>query len=330
MSNYTVTEITKEQEARFPEYVKKWSDVCTANNAQISYENIPVDEIVRDFRNLIQLPTEVPTIITNNPLEAWVMCCLVEQKVEIKDLANEMESVFNGNPKKYVIPAGSLPFQRNSLASVHSFYDVIFTEFGASRVNVSDELKTKYDVWERTTKNLYAVYPLQTVTIVSRHPKYIKLNENRVVHCDGGPAIEFDGFGDFKTYALNGIPVPEYLAVTPSHQIDIAKYNHETNADVKAEFIRKVGVERFLHMGIKLDTYENYDQETHTWWWKSEYELWDMKCLYPSLDTAPFLKMKNCTTGVWHVEGVDEKCKNLSDAIKDRFNGKDLKIVAVA
>jgi hypothetical protein len=124
--------------------------------------------------------------------------------------------------------------------------------------------------------------------------------------------------------------VPEYLAVTPGHQLDLELYNKEQNADVKAEFVRKVGIERFLEMGKKLDTYANYDQEENPWWYNSEYELWDMQSLFPTLETAPFLKMVNQTTRIFHMEGVPPTCRDLPSAIKSRFGGRDMRIVNVA
>ena len=304
-----------------PEYVKKWIDVGTST---VDIDDETAKDIVADFRELINLSKDVPLVFADNPIEAWVLCCLWEQSVKLEDLDAEMDKVF-AKKSTYTIPQASLPYNTTLLSYVFSFYDFMFTEVG---VKIEDELMRKYKVWERTS-NLWAIYPLENLTVVCRKPTTVKLNESNVLHCDGGPALEFRGRGDFKIYALNGVRVPEYLAVTPSHQIDLKKYNEESNADVKAEFVKKVGIERMLDMGKKVDTYENYDQEDQPWWWKSEYELWDMKGLFPSLDYAPYLKMKNQTTGVWHVEGVEPKCRTLVDAIKYRFNGRDLKIVGI-
>jgi cellulase/cellobiase CelA1 len=126
---------------------------------------------------------------------------------------------------------------------------------------------------------------------------------------------------------LNGINVPEWLAVTPTGKLTVEDYNRLTNADHKVEFIRKFGVERMLCMGKKIDSFEKYKKE---WWTRSQYELWDMNCIFDGVNYAPHLKMLNQTTGVWHVEAVSPDCKNLKDAIKERFNGMDLDIQAIA
>lgn len=319
-----IESITPEQEAQFPHYVKKWIGIGSATHRVTAELAKP---IVDDFRELIKMTRDVPLVLADNPIEAWVLCCLHEAGVPLEELHAEMVTVFNGNPKKYEIPQASAPFQNTPfLASSFAFYETMFEVVG---VKLPEDLEAKYKVWAATTA-LWGIYPLDNLTVVSQHPTTVKLNENNVLHCDGGPALEFAGLGDFKIFCLNGVAVPEYLAVTPGHQLDLKQYHSEKNADVKAEFIRKAGIERFLELGKKLDSYDKYDQEENTWWWKSEYELWDMSSLFPNLEAAPYLKMLNQTTGGWHMEGVSPKCTTLKQAIKERFGGRDMRIVNVA
>lgn len=342
-------DLTEEQKAKIPAHVKKWFNVIT------STVNIPFEEakeIVRDFRILIDLNPDVECITAKNPIEAWVLCCLFDQGVPLEDLYSEMAKVFarqskhsippaesptggtNGNYQpdltskyNYSIPTADLPYNLSTLSHIFSFYDFMFNEVG---VEIDAELLKKYKVWERTSA-IWGIYPLEGLTVICEKPTVYKTNEEGVIHCDGGPAIVFDGLGDFRIFALNGTRVPEYLAVTPSHQIDLEMYNKETNADVKGEFVRKVGIEQFLTMGKKLDTYENYDQEDHTWWWKSEYELWDMACMFPALEgVRGYLKMRNPTTQIWHLEAVKPGITTLQEAIADRFGGRNMRIVHAA
>jgi hypothetical protein len=157
---------------------------------------------------------------------------------------------------------------------------------------------------------------------VCQKPTEIHLNENNVLHKDGGPALAYGGLGDFKIYSLNGVTVPEYIAVTPSHELKIEDYHKESNADVKAEFVRKVGIERFVEVGVTLDTYKNYDKEKHPFFHSSEYELIDMEAIFDGLTSAPYLKMLNPTSSVWHLEGVSPACRTIEDALRERFGGK--------
>ncbi len=318
-----IEKLTPEQEAKFPEYVQKWISIGTATD-RLDFDK--TERIVNSYRELINLKP-APLKIVKNPIEAWVACALFEQGVKLEDIDAEMVDVFNGNPKKREIPRASLPYQSGSFfASVFSFYDYMLEEVD---IEIDKELYAKYKTWEATSQ-LGCIYPLDEVTFVCEKPTEIHLNENNVLHRDGGPALSYDGLGDFKIYALNGVRVPEYLAVTPEEKLDLDLYNKETNADIRAEFVRKVGIERFLDKGTLIDSYKNYDAETHEWWHKSEYELWDMSSLFEGLDYAPFIKMLNQTTGIWHMEGVSPECRTVGDALKERFGGRDFVIREVA
>ena len=308
-----------------PKYVDKWIAIGTSTE--------PLDpdrtqEIVNKFRGLIERKTDVPLIIVNNPIEAWVGCCLSEQDVKPEDIVEGINEVLtNNNPKDYEIPQGFLPWASGSFfASTFSFYDYIFDVLG---VRLEDELYEKYKIWQDTSE-IGCVYPLEELTIVCEKPTEINLNEDRVLHKDGGAALTYAGHGDFKVYSLNGVTVPEWLAVTPAEEIELERYNEIENADIKAEFVRKVDIERFINKGKLIDTYEKYDKKQHDWWHKSEYELYDMAFLFDGLDTAPFLSMVNQTTKIFHLEGVSPQCQSLEAAVKERFGGRDFKIRDIA
>jgi len=321
-----ITKLTDEQVALFPTYVKKWIDIGM-NTDRLDYD--ATSDIVGDFRELIEMERDVPLLLCKNPIEAWVICELVtNNNVDIKDVFVEMATVFDGNPKKYVIGQASLPYQAGSFfGSVFSFYDYFYHE---TEVEIKPELLEKYKAWENTSK-IGCIYPLENMTVVCEKPTEINMSEAGLLHKDGSAALVYDGLGDFKIFYLNGILVPEYLATTDSQKLSIDDYNQETNADVKAEFIRKVGIERFLDRGKKVDSFENYpDTEEYEWWHKSQYELWDMSFMFPTLDYAPYIKMLNLTTKIWHVEGVSPESRKLDQALKERFSGRDMKIVNIA
>jgi len=179
-------------------------------------------------------------------------------------------------------------------------------------------------LWYAQIKYLHWWIPLDDVCYIIERPASISVNDQNQMHNDGGPSIAYrDGTA---AYHLNNIEVPPDLALTPAEQLDMSLFHNAPSADVKAEFVRKYGVERMLNLGKKLDSYSNY---SHEWWTKSQYELWDMAVLFEGLDYQPYLKMLNQTTGIWHVEAVSPECRTLEAAIKERFGGRDLKIVGV-
>lgn len=318
-----ITELTKEQEAQMPAYVDKWRNIGS-NTDRLNRDR--AIKTVNSLRKIINME-EVPVLFAENPIEAWVMCCLLESGVDFENLNAEMVDVFNGNPKRRVIPQASLPWLTGSFfASIFSFYDYMIEVVG---VNVEPELWAKYKVWE-TTSELGCIYPMDKYTIVTEKPSVVHFNENNVLHREGGPALSYSGLGDFNIYVLNGVEVPEWLAMTRAQDIDIERYNEVTNADVKAEFVRKLGIERFLERGTVVDTYANYNGDEYEWWHKSQYELIDMNCLFSTLNYAPYIKMVNQTTGIYHVEAVSPACRTLHDALRERFGGRDFVIKAIA
>ncbi|MEB3277516.1 MAG: hypothetical protein VKK42_01155 [Lyngbya sp.] len=327
MADEKITKMTPEQEALIPKYVEKWIAVGK-DTSRLDPEH--TKKVIDDYRELIDRPVDVPLIIVDNPLEAWAAChLLTKYDVEFDQLDAELDGLFNGNPKKYSIPPARLPWQSGSFfVSTFAFYDFMFEVLG---VKIPDELMDKYRRWEATAQ-LGCIYPMPEYTIVSQKPTDLHIGERFVLHRDGGPALSYAGRGDIKIFSLNGVRVPEFLAVTPSGMIDLDEYNKISNADVKAEFLRKVGIERFKDRGKLLDSWRNpkYAGAEYKKWHDSQYELWDMVAMYDSLKTAPYLSMVNQTTGIFHFEGVSPKCQSLDLAIKERLGGRDMIIREIA
>lgn len=316
-----IDKLTPEQEAKMPEYVAKWIAIGTNTDR---LDPVRTRKTIDQYRALINRPVDVPMIILDNPLEAWAACHLITNfGVKIEDLNAELDGVFNGNPKKYDIPPAQLPWQSGSFfAATFSFYDFMFEEVG---VEIDAELYAKYKTWEATSQ-IGCIYPMEEYTIVSEKPTEIHLNADNRLHRDGGAALTYAGRGNLKVYSLNGVRVPEYIAVTDEEKLDLEYYKTITNADVKAEFVRKAGIERFEKLGTLLDTYKNYEGAEYEWWHKSQYELWDMEAIFDGLTSAPYLSMVNQTTGIFHFEGVSPDCQDLKAAIKQRLGGRDMVI----
>lgn len=340
-----ISELTEAQKAKMPEYVKKW--IAIGNNTdRLNYDRTL--DIITNVQVHILGKKAVPVIIFNNPMEAWVACNYAIHGHGVNELKQCVDDFFNGKKPSWKLSSYVSPYLNGAFsAPTFAFYDffkyelgVDFDAAGTPVENAKQEegaekklsVDALYEIW-KSTSELGLIYPIndvkgtvQDMCIVSEKPTLIKLNENNVIHCDGGPALEYAGYGDVRIYALNGVTVPDWLALTPSHKIDVKRIHEIKNADVKAEFVRKIGVERLLDMGKKIDSHEKYNDE---WYAKSEYELWDMHSLFPNVEYAPHLKMLNQTTKIWHVEAVSPDCKTIPDALKDRY-GRNVQIIGIA
>jgi hypothetical protein len=292
-----IENLTKEQEGKLEYYRDKWIKIGLSTE---SFSSEEATEIINHFQVDILKRKKTEVVILDNPIETWYACCNGDKNIDFV-----------------------YPYQDGSFyASVFSYYDFFLSE---DIVKIGADLKRKFNIWKATSK-LGLIYPLEDICYVCKKPTQIRKQENGL-HCETGMALEYEGWG---FHALNGVVVPKYLVETPSEDLDIEFFKKEQNSDVKAEFIRKYGVERMLDLGKKIDTFERYDQEDQPWWWKSEYELWDMAPIFDEITYQPFLKMLNQTTKIWHVEAVSPNCFNLVDSIKERFNGRDMKIVSIS
>jgi hypothetical protein len=317
-----IEKLTPEQEAAMPRYVEKWIKIGT-DTSRLDYDETL--DIVNKVQTQLLGRKATPVVIFDNPHECWVACNYAVQGTPINDLKKAVDKYFDDESVRnsFKMEPFTMPHLTGSFdASLFSFYD-----FFRSEVKIPyGEYEEKYLIWESTTK-LGLIFPLENVCIVSEKPTTVSLNGVNRPHCDGGTAISYAGKGDFNIYMLNGVRVPEWLAVTHSSKIPIERYTELKNADVKMEFVRKVGIERLLEKGRKIDDHTNYKEE---WWTKSEYELWDMNVFFEGVEYAPHLKMLNQTTGVWHVEAVAPECTDLPSAIKWRMGGLDVDIKAIA
>lgn len=156
--------------------------------------------------------------------------------------------------------------------------------------------------------------PLRDVAIFQHRPTELHLNAEGRPHCDGGPAIAYrDGW---KLFSLNGVRVDEAIAVTPGDQLDPKMMIKIDNADVRREFVRKVGINRLLS-SFDSKVLDRDDDTTG-----GPYEL--VLLNLGDGRERPYLKMKNPSAPgeVWHVEGVPPGTKTVAEALDYRNGSK--------
>lgn len=270
-----IEKLTPEQEAKIPQYVEM--------GCQIGFSTTPMNhdkaqEYAKKLYHFLKRPNTNPQVIfADGPLHAW-KC--VEDVTEQKNTS-------------FIWPYLDGQFWSHYVAWLNFYRDV---------VNI------KIDVDTSIIEELVFfgnVYPLENHCIIAEKLSVCKMNPSGI-HCDGGPAVQYkDGS---TLYALNGVIVPDWLALTPHHKLDPKTFATLTNAEVRREFIRKVGVERIsLEMGAKI-----LDKSTD-----NQYELLEIN-LGGRTGSWPYLKMLNPSIGVWHMECVDKKCKTIKDALTFR------------
>ncbi len=126
------------------------------------------------------------------------------------------------------------------------------------------------------------------------------------LHCEDGPAIEFaDGS---KLYAIDDINVPEWVVMTPADEMDVKEVLGIEDVDARMIALRKVGLDRCLDGARRVAN-------------GGEYVLYDLAHLFDG-QKALYLDMVNPSSGEHHLEGVDNDCETVADAIRFRA-GRD-------
>ncbi len=149
------------------------------------------------------------------------------------------------------------------------------------------------------------VYPYQNTAVLSEKPEKISVDKAGKIHCDNGPCVLYrDGF---SVYGLNGVRVTKEIVETPANKIPAEWILKEKNAEVRRELVRKIGTER-LCKDLNAESVDKMDG----------YELLmlDLK----DGRKRPYLKMKNPSIDVVHIEGVHPDCKTVKQALAWRNN----------
>ena len=229
-----------------------------------------------------------------------------------------------------LIPSSYIINKNNNFGGIIYYareYDRIFY-ISSEKPTLSKESQEFWD-WYQKSWDVLAMYYDKTsnVCYVIKKPDEWKIEDNYTKM--------YYRYGNKEKFFFGMIEIPKWLYTTPAEELKPEDYFLLTNADVKAEFVKKIGINRLVDLGTVVDSYENYPE--NEMWAKSEYKIIDMSNLKLAkvvsnigrplefFEYAPYLYMKNQTTGVYHLEGLHPRCKTLYDAIKMRYNGLNIK-----
>lgn len=201
------------------------------------------------------------------------------------------------SPEDLFIAASEFGFQKkkgDTFDYIGSGYDRGWTAFYEFMEEIGVDFTDipEWGVWKKITKSgIWGMLLFENMAFVCVRPSVVKTNQNGDLHCEDGMAIQWqDGFG---FYYLNGVEMEESHVMTSAENLDVKEIVNEKNIEVRRELIRKIGMERFIQKtGAKV-----LDR-------KGDYELLSVR-LSDEVPDARYLKMKNPSIGVYHVEGVE-------------------------
>jgi len=315
-----ITELTEKQKSRMPE----WRDRCIAIG--LSTERIDKERFERAVRICYEkanLNPNVPIVHVSSPIVgafAAPVAAFVIHAIR-KSKGSAVNSAVNS---AVGLEVGSAVYSavRSAVDSAVKSKEKIFWHewLGGSlwagwysiesffREVCNLELKKNIEesamAYAETVQSAGYWWPNRDFIMVCDRPKVIKRNNRGALHSENSMAIEWiDGWG---LWMLNGIRMRKEDVMTTAEKLDPKEVMRRENVDERRELIRKIGIERMLSVlkSKVLDT-------------KGDYSLLSVE-LSETVKQAHFLKMKNPSIGIWHLEGVARECETVQEAISWR------------
>ena len=327
-----ITKLTEEQSALVSKYIDKWRD----NGFRT--DPIPFETTVSECRWIYQqfLKDHSPApivFLVASPLQAFVVanvvCRIIESITKKKSqlrsqlysqldsqlrsqldsqlysqLYSQLDSQLRSQLENQKSPKLEWKHYRADAwwyGGYYGFYDFVL-EVLLPQKKSRFEL---FDRWRETLQRINWIIPLSGVCIAAQRPKELHFSNPdssglRRLHKDGGMAIQFeDGWG---LHALNGVRVSKEIAETPADRLNAKILLKENNAQVRAEIVKKIGIER-----VMKDLNANIIDQ------KNGYEL--LMLNLGDGRNRPYLKMKNPSVDLVHIEGVHPSCDTVSKAL---------------
>ena len=145
----------------------------------------------------------------------------------------------------------------------------------------------------------------EDMAILIERPIHVDIQQQRL-QTPRCPIVAYrDGF---RVWAIRSVHVPQslmWILTEPADRLDPMQILRLTNVEIRRVFVERVGIERLceaLHAEC-LDRQGDY-----------RLLLLDLR----DGRFRPYLKMKNPSTGAWHIEGVHPNCQTVAEALQWR------------
>ena len=209
-----ITELTPEQTAKFPEYVKKWLDIGLSTEPT-DFEKAKVF-IKMAYEATGELTPPETFYLVNSPKE----CIELDSKLSGLSPRECLENMCYGNQD----------------AAWLSFYDYFMRECNVeecSKLNGLFGLSECCGWWS----------PRETYAIVCHRPTEIHMDEQNRLHNESGMAVKYvDGYG---IWAINGITVTEQIVMHPE-TLTVKQIDGEQNMDVRSIMLDRFTWVRYI------------------------------------------------------------------------------------
>ena len=300
-----ITTLTAEQRARFPEFVER----CTAYGLSCEPADwARAERGINEMYAMANLPL-VPIIRVSSPIVGALAAPITANILHAHRDSAVCSAVGSAVGSAVYSAVGSAVRSAVDKIWWHYWYGgqfwVSYTAWAAYIRDVL-EVSVPINAYEDLSLSAGYLWPNRSFALVCDRPAHIRMRDGRL-HSESGMAIQWrDGWG---LHMLHGVRVPAWLVETPAAQIKSDAFAREPNVEIRREIIRKVGIERLL---AGLDN-RSLDAA-------GDYELLAVN-LGDSVGVWPYLKMRNPSIGIWHMEAVPQEIKTVEKALNWRNGG---------
>ena len=234
-----ITELTPEQIATFPAYIKKWIEIGTCTLPA----NRPEAELgVKMAYEAVGKKAPTKFFWFDSPpagcLGVTTYFYAQEKGIALKDLTI-----------KDVEAAAALKMNYFDCFGQHEAGWMSFYDFFRNECKLVEETE-KLEGLKKITCNSGWWWGYEDVVFMCERHNVCNLDENNRIHCDDGPAVAYpDGFA---IYAIHGVVVPKELIMDPTW-LNAKRIKSEEDMEVKRIMTDRYGIGRYLEeVGAKV------------------------------------------------------------------------------
>jgi len=248
-----IEKLTPEQEARFPEFVDKWS--------AIGINTDPIDHAAAE--DIIEQIYKKENL--KKPHIVW--CKSPSQMIETAVLVNQIAGQIQPGTDSVSSDVALLayesvrPFQEykdfqhkfNSSAKATMKNNCCFGQHDAGWLSFYDYMREVLGLLIKETEELTCLFqlakhthwwlPTEDICWMSERPLFVHFDDEHRLHCETGSAIKY--LDDFQIWSIHGVQVDQQIVESPETQT-VEQINSEQNAEIKRIRIERFGWERYL------------------------------------------------------------------------------------
>ena len=238
MSRTRIESLTQEQIARFPEYVRNWTDIglCTARASREAAE----DAIRQMYRAGGKEPPR-KIVWCGSPLSQGLTRAIILDKKMVSEIgASVGDSV--GASVRDSVGASVGASVGGSAYGQHDASWLAFYKFFHDECKLVEQTEKLEGLW-LLAKSAGWMLPHENICWVSERHNILERDERGLLHNLTGPACAYpDGWA---IYAVHGVRVPSDI-IEDRSTITVARIEAETNAEIRRVMIDLYGSKRYL------------------------------------------------------------------------------------